>query len=116
MSVNQFVGNADDLVISETKVYVSFFIGEFRILGFSTSFKRNTEHHGGGFLVFLKKDIPDKHFSSESIPFKGIYIKLSQLSQEKLVVGLHLKFEQKCYNEPFRHARINFRSILYKIR
>ena len=48
---NQITGNVDVLVISETKLDASFPIGQFKISGFSTPFRRDLDHYGGGLLV-----------------------------------------------------------------
>ena len=80
MLANQIIGNVDILVISETKLDASFPFDQFKILGFSTPFRRHRHQYSGGFLGFVREDIPVKHLSSEN-----------NLSQEKLVVVLHLQ-------------------------
>ena len=52
-------------------------IGQFKILGFSTLFRRDREQYGGGLLAFLREDIPAKHLPSESSPIESIYIDLN---------------------------------------
>ena len=53
---NQVIGNVDVLVVSETKLDASFPFSPF-----STHFRRDRDQHGGGLLVFVREDIPDKH-------------------------------------------------------
>ena len=74
---NQIIGNVDVLVISETKLDASFPIDQFKILGFSTPFRRDRDQYGGGLLVFVREDIPAKHLSSENTPIEGIYVELN---------------------------------------
>ena len=59
---NQIIGNVDVLVIFETKLDACFPIGKFKILGFSTPFRRDHDQYCGGLLVFVTEDIPANYF------------------------------------------------------
>ena len=74
---NQIIGNIDVLVISETKHDASIPIDQFKIPGFSTTFRRDPDQKSVGLLVFVREDIPAKHLSSESSPIEGIYVELN---------------------------------------
>ena len=74
---NQITGKVDVLVRSETKFDASFPIDQFKVPGFSTPFRRDRDQYVGGFLAFIKEDIPAKHLSSESTPIEGIYVELN---------------------------------------
>ena len=77
MLVNQIIGNVDVLVKSETKLDASFPIDQFKILGFSTLFRRDRDQYGGGLLVFVRENVPAKHLSSEGTPIEGVYVELN---------------------------------------
>ena len=63
----QVSGNADVLVLSETKIDESFSEGQFKIPGFCTSFRLDRE----------QEDIPAKLLSSEVKIIEGIFIELN---------------------------------------
>ena len=58
--VDQIRGNVDILVISETKLGESFLVGQFKIPGFTTPFRRDRNEHGGGIMAFVREDISSK--------------------------------------------------------
>ena len=66
----------DVLVISETKLGNAFLEGQFRIPGFTPPFRKNQNQFGGGFMVFIKEDIPGKLLFTERVPVKTIFIEL----------------------------------------
>lgn len=74
---NKVIGNDDVVFISERKLAASFSIGQFKISGFSAPFNRDRDQYGGDLLIFVRKDIPIKHLSSEIIPIMGNYIELN---------------------------------------
>ena len=77
MLPNQIIENVDVLVISEKKFDGFFPIGQFKIPGFSTRFRRDRNQYGGGLIVFVREDIPANDLSSEITPIEGLYIKLN---------------------------------------
>ena len=64
---DQIKVNVDILVISETKLDESFPVGQFKIPGFATPFRRDRNEFGGGIMVFVREDIP---------AIEGIFIEL----------------------------------------
>ena len=68
LPASQIIENLHLLVISETKLETSFPIEQFKIPDFSTPFRRDRDQYGGGLLIFVREDIPAKHFSSEITP------------------------------------------------
>ena len=52
--------NADMLLISETKLDDSFPSGQFKICGFSMSYRYDRNSMGGGILLYIRDDIPTK--------------------------------------------------------
>ena len=74
--VDQIKGNVDILVISETKLDESFPVGQFKIPGFATPFRRDRNEFGGGIMVFVREDIPAKQISNETLNIEGLFIEL----------------------------------------
>ena len=56
----------DSLMISETKNYESFPLGQFKINGFNTPFRPDSNSNGGGIILFVREDIPTKLIASET--------------------------------------------------
>ena len=65
------VNNIDILVLTETKIDSSFPNAQFRIDGFSASFRLDRNRFGGGVLIYVREDIDvettKKEFSLKSI-------------------------------------------------
>ena len=53
-------GNIDVLMFSETKINNSFPVGNFVIDGFSTPYWLDRNSNGGGFILYVREDIPPK--------------------------------------------------------
>ena len=51
------VNNIDILVLTETKIDSSFPNAQFRIDGFSASFRLDRNRFGGGVLIYVREDI-----------------------------------------------------------
>ena len=54
------LGNIDILMVSETKIDMSFTASQFVIQGFAASFRLDGTNTGGGILVYVRDDIPSK--------------------------------------------------------
>ena len=54
------IGNIDIILLSETKIDNSFTTSQFIIPGFSSPFRNDRTRHGGGLLLYVRKDIPAK--------------------------------------------------------
>ena len=54
------LGNIDILMVSETKIDMSFPTSQFVIQGFAAPFRLDRIITGGGILVFVRDDIPSK--------------------------------------------------------
>ena len=52
--------NVDILLISETNLDDSFPSGQFKIYGFSMPYRCDRDSVGGGFLPYIRDDIPTK--------------------------------------------------------
>ena len=53
-------------MISETKIYESFPLDQFKINGFNTPFRLNRNSNGGGIMLFVREDILAKLIASET--------------------------------------------------
>ena len=58
--MNIIKNEIDILMISETKIDSSFPISQFTMTGYSIPFRIDRTSHGGGILLFVRKEIPCK--------------------------------------------------------
>ena len=54
------LGNIDILMVSETKIDMSFPTSQFVIQGFAAPFRLDRTNTGGGILVYVRDDVPSK--------------------------------------------------------
>ena len=62
-------GHVDILLITESKLDNSFPTAQFQINEFSSPYRLDRNAHGGGILLYVRKDIPSKLLKSTE--FKG---------------------------------------------
>ena len=74
--MDRIKGNVDILVVSETKLNELFPVGQFKIPGFTTPFRRNRNEQGG-IMVFVGEDISSKLISDETLCIEGMFIELN---------------------------------------
>ena len=60
LSSEAVLGNIDILMVSETKIDMSFPTSQFVIQGFAAPFRLDRTNTGGGILVYVRDDIPSK--------------------------------------------------------
>ena len=58
--------NIDIFLISETKLDDSFLSAQFKIEGFTTSYRYERSDKGGGFLLYIREDIPSRLLQCKS--------------------------------------------------
>ena len=75
--MRQIKGNVDILAISEIKLDESFPEDQFKIPGFRSPFRRDQNEFGGGIMVFVRKDIPSKVISKETLSIEAMFIELN---------------------------------------
>ena len=75
----QLQGKADILVMTEPELDNSFPKNQFLIEGFSKPFRLDWNRKGGGFLVYIREDIPCKELKSHSFEesIEGIFIEIN---------------------------------------
>ena len=82
---DQIKGNADVLVISETKLDDSFPTGQLKIPGYASPFRLDRDENGGRIMVFVREDIPVKFLSSENKPIEAFFFELNFHKKKWLV-------------------------------
>ena len=50
----------DILIVTETKINLTFYSSQFMIEGFSMSFRFDRNRSGGGVILYVRDDIPSK--------------------------------------------------------
>ena len=72
--MDQIQRNDDMLVTSEIKLDESFPEGQFKLSRFTAPIGRDRNKFGGGFMVFVREDIPSKLIS---LNIEGIFFELT---------------------------------------
>ena len=57
-------------MVSETKLDISFSVGQFLIDDYGPPIRLDRDIHGGGLMLFVRDDIPCKLLSLENKPWK----------------------------------------------
>ena len=74
---DQISGNADVMIISQTKLDDSFPESKFKIPGYSSPIRLDRDRNGGGIMVFVREDITAKFLSFEDKPIEALFIELN---------------------------------------
>ena len=74
---DQITGNVDVMIISETKLDVSFPESQFKIPGYSSPFRLDRDQNGGGIMVFVREDITAKFLSFEDKLIEALFIEIN---------------------------------------
>ena len=77
----------DILLISETKVDLSFHSSQFAIDGFSSPFRLDRNSSGAGIMLFVREDIPSKILSEykPNSSVENIFIEINLRSKKWLL-------------------------------
>ena len=81
----QIEGNADVLMISETKIDDSFPVGQFLIEGFCTPYRLDRNSKGGGILLYVREDIPSNLITVNISPIESFYVELNLRNNKWLI-------------------------------
>ena len=81
----QIRGNADILIVSETKVGDSFPQGQFVIDGFSAPYRLDRNCLGGGLMLLVRDDIPYNLLTIEEKPIEIFYVELNLRNSKWLI-------------------------------
>ena len=83
--------NIDILIIQETKLDNTFPDGQFYIEGYFPPFRRDRNGYGGGLLIYIKENIPDKILNNNNLAndIEGIFIELNFKNDKWLLFGTY---------------------------
>ena len=91
--------NTDTFLISDTKLDDSFLSAQFKIEGFITPYRYDRNDKGGGFLLYIREDIPSRLLKSKS-----------QCNVKSLSAEINLKKRKWFLNCSYNPQKINFKS------
>ena len=69
-------------VIIETKLDYTFPTSQFAIEGCSSPFRLDGNDHGGGIMLYIRKDIPSKLRRSEKLSTESFSVEISLKKQK----------------------------------
>ena len=72
-------------MISETKIDDSFPVGQFIIDGFSPPYRLDRNSHGGGLMLFVRKDILSNLLVIEKKPIESFFIEINLRNSKWLI-------------------------------
>ena len=86
MLSNCIKGNLYILIISETKLDLTFPSNQFTIEGYATTIRFSRNGRGGGILLYIREDIPAR-LGTTSLPkdFEGFFVELN-LRKKKILM------------------------------
>ena len=84
-------GNIDVLVITETKLDDTFPTAQFSIDGFSIPYRQDRNKNGGGILIYVREDIPNKILTKHNFPsgIEGIFVEINLRKMKWLLLGTY---------------------------
>ena len=85
------------------KINESFTTDQLRMMGFATPFRLDRSIHGGGLLLYVRKDIPAQQKSLSVSGIECIIVELTISKKKWLLVGI--------YN-PHKQLTVSFLNIL----
>ena len=73
-------------MISETKLDESFRVGQFLLDGYSIPYRLDRDGNGGGFLLYIREDIPSKLLSINR-NIEGFFVEINLRSKKKWLLS-----------------------------
>ena len=82
-------GNIDILIITETKLHMSFPINQYSMEGYFTLFRVDRSANGGGAAIYVRNDIPCTLMRNypRSINLEGIFLEMNLRKSKWLLFG-----------------------------
>ena len=79
----------DVLLISETKLDVSFPSSQFILDGFTPPYRLDRTEHGGGIMLFIKEDIPSTRLNADTSisGIENLLVEINLRSKKWLISG-----------------------------
>ena len=83
--------DVDILVIYETKLDETFPSSQFHMNGFSLPYRLDRNCHGGGVMIFVRKDIPSKLLTKHNFAsdVEGLFVELNFRKSKWLLSGTY---------------------------
>ena len=83
--------NIDVLLVSETKLDISFPNSLFHIDGYSPPYRKDRSNNGGGLILYVRNDIPSKELRHICIPIdkECIFIEINLFKRKWLICGFY---------------------------
>ena len=106
MLTNIIQGKLDILLVSETKIGISFLSGQFIIPGFAPPYRFDRNSKGGGLLLYLREDIPSKIIFVFKLPIEGFLIEVN-VCRKKWLLG--------CFYNPHKTYISDFLKEISKV-
>ena len=84
-------GKVDVFVINETKLDSSFPTEQFAIPGFGLPYRMDRDGNGGGTMIYVREDIPNKELTRHTFKdnIEGIFVELNFRKYKILVLGTY---------------------------
>ena len=85
------MGNIDIIILTETKLDDTFPTSQFLMEGFSKPYRLDRNRNGGGILIFVREDIPNKELSKHTFPhdIEGLFIEINLRKCKWLLFGTY---------------------------
>ena len=103
--------NIDVLLISETKLDASFPSSQFILDGFTPLYRLDITQHGGGIMLFIRKDIPSKLLNADT-SFGYLFSDFFSSKYENFIVLGDFNAEMKNTHMEEFCSVYNFKSLI----
>ena len=105
--------NIDILVITETKLDSSFPSSQFKIEGFSMPYRCDRNRLGGGVIVYVRDDIPNKQLIKHKLPedIEGVFVEVNLRKTKWLIFGA---YRPPCQSVKYFFKHVGFALDTYR--
>ena len=81
----------DILILGETKLDASFPENQFYIDGFSQPYRLDRNIHGGGVMIYIRKDLPSKELKNHNFTknVEAIFVEVNMRKSKLLLCGTY---------------------------
>ena len=108
--IEQVIGNIDILMISKTKLDISFPTGQFLNNSYSESFWIDWNSQGGGIMLYVREYISSKLLGVETSTAEGFYVEIILIKKKWL---LCCSYNPNKNNIQFHFENLTKRLVLY---
>ena len=98
--ITNLIKHIDILVLTETKLDETFPKNQFLIHGYSPPFHQDRNSNGGGFMIYVREDIPCEMLSKHDTPddFEGIVLELNPRKVKCFLFGAYNPYKDNISN------------------